>query len=168
MFKETPASEPGEAAGNECYAVAPAHCDQMLRLGTETAEDHAEFKADLADEGAAAHVRRYISSLAIPYSASKFLMQSLKKYSKGNVQMSMTLLTVRDLQTIDGVVVGQLKTALKKLSPSKTETIDELFERWRPNQKDNTIAVSIHAEAALMGAAYSDLKDDNLKVSCAR
>lgn len=140
----------------------------MSRLGTETAEDHAEFKADLADEGAAAHVRRYISSLAIPYSASKFLMQSLKKYSKGNVQMSMTLLTVRDLQTIDGVVVGQLKTALKKLSPSKTKTIDDLFERWRPNQKDNTIAVSIHAEAALMGAAYSDLKDDNLKVSCAR
>ncbi len=66
----------------------------------------------------------------MPVSASQFLMHSLKKYGKGNVQLSMKLLTVNDSQKIDGVVVDRLKTALTKLSPSKTGTIDDLFERW--------------------------------------
>ncbi len=60
-----------------------------------------------------AHVRRYISSLAIPYTASQCLMRSLHKYSEGNVQLSMPLLIVGADQTIDVTVVERLKMALK-------------------------------------------------------
>lgn len=139
--------------------------DQILMIGAETTIDHAEFQADLDDEAVTAHICRYIASLAIPYSASVLLMQWVRKYSKVNAQLSLKrLLTVGESQTIDGVLVEKLKTELAKLSPKMTERIDDLFRR--PDWKE--VAVSPHAEAAIMGAAYSGVKDEDLKVGCAR
>ncbi|KAI0779232.1 hypothetical protein C8Q74DRAFT_1216806 [Fomes fomentarius] len=121
-----------------------------------------QFQADLDDEAVTAQICRYITSLAIPYSAPEYLMNWVRKYSKVNAQLSMKqLLIVGDSPTIDGVLVEKLKTELAYLSPEKTERIDELFKR--PDRKE--VAVSIHAEAAVMGAAYSDVKDEDFKRS---
>ncbi|KAI0779228.1 hypothetical protein C8Q74DRAFT_1257898 [Fomes fomentarius] len=90
-------------------------------------------------------------------------MQLLNKYSKGNAQLSMKLLTVDDSHKFDGVVVDGLKKVLTQLSPSKKETIDDLFERSWPSEWQE-VRVSIHAGAALMGAAYLEVEDsENLK-----
>ncbi len=75
-------------------------------------------------------------------------------------------LTVDDSHKIEGAVVDRLKTVLTQLRPSKKETIDDAFERSRSGWEE--VRVSMHAEAAHMGAAYLVVEDsENLNVSCA-
>ncbi|KAI0755557.1 hypothetical protein C8Q74DRAFT_1441849 [Fomes fomentarius] len=82
-------------------------------------------------------------------------MGFVKIYREANAQLSMSFLTAANSQTIDVGVVEKLKTGLMKASPSKTKSIESLFQaRWSPDNK-KSFTVSIHAEAALMGAVYS-------------
>ncbi|KAI0779266.1 hypothetical protein C8Q74DRAFT_1412330 [Fomes fomentarius] len=132
-----------------------------------TVGDAEEFRADLdfRDDGDgegdpnAAHVIRYISTLALPISASRALMQSIAKYRDANVQLSMSFLNATDSQTIDVAVVQELKTALmKSVRPSETASVEKLFQAyWSLANEDKKFKVSIHAEAALMGAVFSHI-----------
>ncbi|KAI0779251.1 hypothetical protein C8Q74DRAFT_680875 [Fomes fomentarius] len=138
---------------------------QILML--EMTERRAEFRADLdfRDDGDregdpnAAHVIRYISTLALPLSASRALMQSIAKYRDANVQLSMSFLNATDSQTIEFAVVQKLKTALINLvRPSGTASVEKLFQAyWSLAKEDKKFKVSIHAEAALMGAVFSHI-----------
>ncbi|KAI0779246.1 hypothetical protein C8Q74DRAFT_1367161 [Fomes fomentarius] len=167
LHKTTSAEEPSDVAG----AAVPTD-EGPGKLSTvgdaeETVERRAEFRADLdsRDDGDgegdpnAAHVIRYISTLALPISASRALMQSIAKYRDANAQLSMSFLNATDSQTINVAVVQKLKTALMNLvRPSGTASVEKLFQAyWSLANEDKKFKVSIHAEAALMGAVFSHI-----------
>ena len=134
------------------------------------ARDAEDFRANLEPLGEgqdpdSAHVIRYISSLAIPYSAPRELFGFLGRYSATNARLSMSLLTVVDSQTINVDLAVKLKAALIEVAGSeKTKSINDLFAmNWHPG---DPFFVTIHAEAALMGASYSHKTvDPSLHVS---
>ncbi len=85
-------------------------------------------------------------------------MQSIAKYSDANVQLSMSFLNATDSQTIEVEVVQKLKAALmNSVRPSETESVEKLFQAYwslAGDSEKKKFKVSIHAEAALMGAVF--------------
>ena len=128
----------------------------------ERTDDPTEFRADLEqDDGNSNaerdHVIRYISTLAIPYSASRYLIESLMTLD-GTAEFSMQQVTIGKPVTIDVNVVERLKAVLNETVAGNEEQegrVKDLFHNQWTRRKTPLANVAVHAEAALMGAAYT-------------
>lgn len=108
---------------------------------------------------------RYIASLAIPYSAPYLLFA--RCFQLPRAKLSMSIVTMTGSPAVDTRLIANLKASLKtklQLEATEKETVDRLFRPLESNlggdQHGRSLHMPLHAEAALMGAAYKVARGD--------